>query len=416
MDLKVFGWQGLDSYIAYSVVQILRDIAHKEGRTVIATIHQPSSEVFNLFDDVLVMAEGQVAYFGPTKDLISYFGRLGYQCPQYTNPADFLFMDILNFREAIEIIGDNKNGKKPQHSPENLLETWKSSPEKAKWDKERAEALQTGIDPSMLKTRNNFSVQIKYLFNRASKNAFRNPFIVRTKLMETLVTGLIIGLLYLNTYSKSPVVALQNITGVLFFLAVNNVFATTTANLSIFVREKMVFQREYRAGYYTLPAYFISKISVELPFYIVFPTLRVIIIYWMVGLTNTAAAFFIFDAINVLSSLCGFSLGTCLACTFSSLPLALASAPMILLPLMLFSGFFVNSETIPMFLNWIKYISPIKYSFEGMFKTEVTDPSIITQYGFNDNLEVYICAIILVGMVILFLALTYFNIWRLTRK
>ncbi len=51
---------GLDSFTAYKVARILRNVAHRYGRTIVCTIHQPSSEVFNLFDDLIVLAEGQV--------------------------------------------------------------------------------------------------------------------------------------------------------------------------------------------------------------------------------------------------------------------------------------------------------------------------------------------------------------------
>lgn len=57
------------------------------GRTVIATIHQPSSDIFHLFDDLLILADGKVIYQGETENAIEYFIKQGFQCPQYTNPA-----------------------------------------------------------------------------------------------------------------------------------------------------------------------------------------------------------------------------------------------------------------------------------------------------------------------------------------
>jgi ABC-type multidrug transport system ATPase subunit len=69
---------------------------HAWGRTVVATLHQPSSQIFATFDDLLVLAEGATVYAGPASGLVTYFGKLGYVCPTYTNPADFLFMDVLH--------------------------------------------------------------------------------------------------------------------------------------------------------------------------------------------------------------------------------------------------------------------------------------------------------------------------------
>jgi ABC-type multidrug transport system ATPase subunit len=91
---------GLDSYTAYKVARILRNVAHRYGRTVVCTIHQPSSEVYNVFDDLIVLAEGQVLYHGPVANMVPYFATLGYTCPNNFNPADFLFLDILNTGKA----------------------------------------------------------------------------------------------------------------------------------------------------------------------------------------------------------------------------------------------------------------------------------------------------------------------------
>ena len=84
---------GLDTFTAYSVITTLKDLA-AQGRTVVATIHQPSSDIFNLFDDLLLLSEGKVVYYGSAKDSIEYFSQLGYKCPQYMNPSDYIFASI----------------------------------------------------------------------------------------------------------------------------------------------------------------------------------------------------------------------------------------------------------------------------------------------------------------------------------
>ena len=65
---------GLDSYMAQKIVEILRNIA-ETGKTIVCTIHQPSSQVFAMFDKVLLMAEGKVAYMGPLDNCYSFFHR-----------------------------------------------------------------------------------------------------------------------------------------------------------------------------------------------------------------------------------------------------------------------------------------------------------------------------------------------------
>lgn len=65
-----------------------------QGKQVITTIHQPSSEIFSMLDELCLLAKGKVAYFGPREDVIGYFDKIGYTCPQYTNPADYIVNQI----------------------------------------------------------------------------------------------------------------------------------------------------------------------------------------------------------------------------------------------------------------------------------------------------------------------------------
>jgi ABC-type multidrug transport system ATPase subunit len=85
---------GLDSAAAFQLCQRVSELA-ASGRTVVATIHQPSAEVLNLFDKVLLMARGKTVYYGPVSGMVEYFAAQGYPCPQYTNPADFC-MNVIN--------------------------------------------------------------------------------------------------------------------------------------------------------------------------------------------------------------------------------------------------------------------------------------------------------------------------------
>lgn len=80
---------GLDANSAYNVIYQLKQLAR--DRTIIATIHQPNSSIFQLFDDLVLLDQGRVVYEGPVANVVEYFGVLGYKCPQYVNPADFLF-------------------------------------------------------------------------------------------------------------------------------------------------------------------------------------------------------------------------------------------------------------------------------------------------------------------------------------
>jgi ABC-type multidrug transport system ATPase subunit len=84
---------GLDSFKALQIVRLLERQA-KKGKTVISTIHQPSSDAFAIFDRLILMMDGYVVYQGRAKDSTSYFATIGFQCPTRSNPADY-FMKVL---------------------------------------------------------------------------------------------------------------------------------------------------------------------------------------------------------------------------------------------------------------------------------------------------------------------------------
>ena len=65
---------GLDSFMAASVVEGLKNLA-KDGRTVICTIHQPSSQIYAMFDRLLLMAEGKIAFLGKNDEAHDFFTR-----------------------------------------------------------------------------------------------------------------------------------------------------------------------------------------------------------------------------------------------------------------------------------------------------------------------------------------------------
>ncbi|KAI8823548.1 uncharacterized protein EV422DRAFT_359919 [Fimicolochytrium jonesii] len=86
---------GLDSYNAHSAIKTITDLAHRLGKTVIFTIHQPRSDVFAMFDDTLVLQNGQIMYFGPADEMEDYFARIGKPCPPQYSVADWA-LDLAN--------------------------------------------------------------------------------------------------------------------------------------------------------------------------------------------------------------------------------------------------------------------------------------------------------------------------------
>ena len=101
---------GLDSSISLEVMSAVRNLAN-QNRTVICTIHQPSTETFALFDTLLLLAAGRIIYFGPTSDMVKYFTSSPFQFhyDEGSNPADFVVAvagSFISARDGRKISGD----------------------------------------------------------------------------------------------------------------------------------------------------------------------------------------------------------------------------------------------------------------------------------------------------------------------
>ncbi|KAJ3080119.1 ATP-binding cassette sub- G member 2, partial [Rhizoclosmatium hyalinum] len=86
---------GLDICSAVALIRILKELA-KTGFTVVTTIRQPNSHIFHMFDEFLLMADGNIIFQGTPKTSLTYFSNLGFQCPKDSNPADYYLSTIIN--------------------------------------------------------------------------------------------------------------------------------------------------------------------------------------------------------------------------------------------------------------------------------------------------------------------------------
>jgi ABC-type multidrug transport system permease subunit len=116
---------------------------------------------------------------------------------------------------------------------------------------------------------------------------------------------------------------------------------------------------------YSVQTYYFAKILVETPILTVAPMLYCVIVYFGIGFTITAWQFFYFYLITMLITQCSASFGYFFSSVFNKEETAVSLAPVLIMPIILFSGFFSNVGTYPDWVMWIQYLSPIRYGLEA---------------------------------------------------
>ena len=133
--------------------------------------------------------------------------------------------------------------------------------------------------------------------------------------------------------------------------------------------ERMVYLREKRSGMYRVFSYYIGKQIAELPLQLIIPTIFIVAVYLCVGLQYSLVHFgnllLICLLLNFIMNSCGFFFGAVFEAQIAALLM-----PVCLVFAMLFAGFYVNTDNVPVFLKWAKYASMFYYSFSGVLYSE----------------------------------------------
>jgi len=154
---------------------------------------------------------------------------------------------------------------------------------------------------------------------------------------------------------------------------INQTMTSLFGGLQVFNLEKVVFLRERGSKTYRVSSYYLAKSLAEIPHQLVFPTLFLLIAYWIIGFYDTPGCFFTFLLILILMALTAQALGLVISAGVPSTDVAMAIAPLLTTVLMLFGGFYINVSNIPVYFIWIYYISIFKYAFEALIINEFSN-------------------------------------------
>uniref|UniRef100_A0A0N7ZS33 Protein white n=1 Tax=Daphnia magna TaxID=35525 RepID=A0A0N7ZS33_9CRUS len=356
---------GLDSYMAQNIVQVLKNIA-STGKTVVCTIHQPSSEVFALFDRILLMAEGRTAFLGPVSDALSFFSSQGLPCPPNYNPADY-YIHTLAIVPGQEIESRKKSKEicdayESSQAGQQILEIVKANRSFKLSESQEFQLDEVNVRKSPYKA--SWFAQFRAVFWRSLISVLREPAVLRVKAFQTIFISMLIALIYQGQTLQYDNV--RNIQGALFIFLTNMTFQNVFGVVNVITSELPIFLREHFNGMYRTDIYFLCKTLADLPVYVVFPFIFVTIPYYAIGLNPEAERFFIACGIVILVANVATSFGYMISCLAGSTQVALAMAAPLIIPLLLFGGFFLQNGAVPIYFDWMRYISWFMYGNEAL--------------------------------------------------
>ncbi|XP_070153101.1 protein white-like [Polyergus mexicanus] len=353
---------GLDSFMAHQVISILKALA-ASGKTIVATLHQPSSELFVLFDKILLMAEGRVAFMGTAVQACSFFKTLGAACPSNYNPADY-FVQMLAVVPGRELAC--------RHAIKTTCDTFRSS-EYGKKIVTEAETVH-GEFESFLKYHSKDAGRSPYKASwceqfyavlwRSWLSVIKEPLLIKVRLLQTIMISLLIGVTYFG--QRINLDGVMNINGALFIFLSCMTFQNVFAVINVFCAELPIFLREHRNGMYRTDVYFICKTLTEAPIFLAIPLMFTVIVYPMIGLYPDVKHFFIAAAVLTLVGNVSTSFGYLISCISNSVTTALSIGPPVIIPFLLFGGFFLNTASVPSYFLWFSYLSWFRYGNEAL--------------------------------------------------
>lgn len=380
---------GLDSYTSFLVVKLMGKIAKEVQKTVIYTIHQPSSDIFRMFDQLLLIYRGKLIYQGNSSESVGYFAnQLNLPCKNDSNPSDhFMYiMQVTHPTVEKELIGKYDQLIAPRY------------------DRILKEQVHPAEPTFTLKSFSPLWIQFTALFWRGSLIAKRNPLLTVVRVAQLLIMGFFFCSIYFrlnNDPNNQDQTAVFNKNGSLFFMTAFNFIPAMMGVLVAFPMQRAVFLKEYSGRFYSTLPYYMSKVLIEIPLSVIFPVAWTCAIYYIVNYNNPFVNLVKMCVVAVLLTFASMCLGLTIGAAFNSIDSALNITPLIFFPLMLFSGFYVNSDSIPAWTAWIEYISPFRYALEALVFNEYEgrgfSPNPIDTFGFDLGYSTSVLLLLAIG-------------------
>ncbi|NXA46069.1 ABCG8 protein, partial [Nothocercus julius] len=431
---------GLDSFTAHNLVITLSRLA-RGNRLVLLSVHQPRSDIFQLFDLVLLLTSGVTIYSGTARDMVQYFTELGYPCPKYSNPADF-YVDLTSI--------DKQNAEKEMESQrrantlanlflekvkgfDNFL--WKvtegndsdttSNKQSSHGNSEESINMPSHSSdhlPGVLK-------QFTVLLSRQVSNDFRDLSTLLIHGFEALLMSLLIGFLYYG-HGKSRL-SIRDTTALLYMIGALTPFTVILDVIAKCHSERAMLYHDLEDGMYSVSPYFFAKILGELPEHCAFVIIYGIPIYWLANLSPEPEHFLMNFLFVWLAVYCARTMALWMAALLPTLQLSAFFGNVLFTSFYLSGGFVISLENLWTVPFWISKISFLRWNFQGLMQVQFNELTyemtignttlpipgkIVTQSLDLDSQPLYASYLILTGIIIVFLILYYLSLRFIRQK
>uniref|UniRef100_H3CPU7 ATP-binding cassette, sub-family G (WHITE), member 8 n=1 Tax=Tetraodon nigroviridis TaxID=99883 RepID=H3CPU7_TETNG len=424
---------GLDSFTAHNLVITLSRLA-RGNRLILLSVHQPRSDIFQLFDLVVLLSSGSAVYCGAARDMVSYFTTLGHPCPRYCNPSDF-YVDLISIdrrsrdREAECLERASVLAKRFQESVRDTADyVWKP-PERSLPEPDRVGESQV-ITVSRERDRLPGKLQqFAILFRRHVYNDYRDLVTLLVHGLEALLMSLLVGFLYFGAGEQR--LSVQDTVALLYMIGALTPFAVVLDVIAKCHSERAMLFHELEDGMYSVTSYFFAKVLGELPEHCVFTLIYSLPIYWLAGLNEAAGRFLLNFLLVWLIVYCSRAMALFVAASLPTLQISAFMGNSLFTVFYLTGGFVINIKNMWLVACWISHVSFMRWGFEGLLQVQFRGnkyPVTISNITINvDGIHVveamdmnqyplYSCYLVLLGVCLGFLLLYFISLKFIKQK
>ncbi|CAL9102448.1 ABC transporter G family member 1-like [Musa acuminata AAA Group] len=360
---------GLDSAASYHVMDRITRLARREGMTVVAAIHQPSSEVFELFHGLCLLAYGRTVFFGAASMANEFFASNGFPCPPLRNPSDHYLRTInKDFDKDIEE-DYQSNPRSTAEAIEILVKSYRSSVSSQQVTTQIADIR--GMGGALVKKRNpaSFITQSLVLTRRSFVNMYRDLGYYWLRFAIYIALCLCVGTIFHDVGHGYG--SIQARGSMLMFIASFLTFMAI-GGFPSFVEDMKIFGRERLNGHYGVSAFTIANTLSATPYLALVSVVPGAIAYYLVGLQKSIDHFVYFSLVLFMCMMLVEGLMMIVASIVPDFLMGIITGAGIQGVMMLNGGFFrlPNDLPKPVWRYPMYYIAFHKYANQGFYKNE----------------------------------------------